>query len=501
MRRFLSIYFAAFGLIAGALAQPAPGQDVSPWTRSVVTIEATRKDYDYLQPWNKRLKASQKTGVVVDGPQILTTAEDLFDRTLVRVQRSGRGRWWSADVAWIDYHANLALITVAEPGFWQGVKPAELSEPTASEGDLQIVRWRQGRFETRRAEFNQFNAAEGRLSYAPHVQMEVSAEITGAGSGEPLVSKSRVQGLLVAQEGNTCTAVPSAFIQSILKARRAGRYHGLGYFDFVWQPGENLATLAFLKMEGEPRGVLINEVPYTPGVTPVVKSRDILLKVDGFEIGIQGDYEDPEYGHLILENLATRNKWAGDEVNLQIMREGVVQDMVYRLPRAEYKNQLLPDHRFDQDPEYLIVGGLVFQPLDDAFLRSWGPDWKRRSPFRLFYYNNEHPTPERPALVVLSQVLPDVYNLGYQDLRHLVVDQVNGKKIRYLSDVREALKHSENGFHKLQFMKSDSLRTAILAADDQEPATKRVLARYGIPKEYVVNPSEKPAASGVTASR
>jgi len=170
----------------------------------------------------------------------------------------------------------------------------------------------------------------------------------------------------------------------------------------------------------------------------------------------------------------------------------------YILPKAEYKNQLLPDQTFDQDPEYLIVGGLVFQPLDDAFLRSWGSDWKRRSPFRLYYYNNEHPTPERPALVVLSQVLPDVYNLGYQEVKYVVVDEVNGRKISHLPDIREALKHPVNGFHNIQFMKSDSLRRIVLAADDQDPATKRVLARYGITREYFYNDEAESKAASVT---
>lgn len=471
--------------VAGrALGQEAPSQETSPWESSIVTVDVTRKNYDYLQPWSKRLKSAQKAAVILDDRQILTTADELFDRTLIRVQRGGRGKWWMAELKWIDYHANLALLTVGEDSFWRGTKAAVLADPTHSDRDLQIVRWRQGRLETRRAEFNQFTAGEGRLSYAPHLQMELISEIQGAGSADPLVSKSEVEGLVAGQEGNTCTAIPSAFIRSILEARRAGKYSGLGFFDFVWQPAENPASLAFLKMEGEPRGALVIDVPYTPGVEPVVKPRDVLLKVDGFDIDIQGDYLDPQYGHLILENLATRRKWAGDEVKLQILRDGVVQDLTYHLPKADYKTKLLPDQVFDQDPEYLIVGGLVFQPLSEAFLQSWGPDWKRRSPFRLFYYTNQHPTPERPALVTLSQVLPDMYNLGYQDLKYLVVDQVNGRKISCLQDIREALKHPGDGFHTIQFVRSDSLRRLVLAAEDQEAATKRVLARYGIAKEY-----------------
>ncbi len=75
--------------------------------------------------------------------------------------------------------------------------------------------------------------------------------------------------------------------------------------------------------------MLVINIPFTPGVKPVLKARDIILKVDGFEVDIQGDYQDPDYGPLILENLATRRKWAGDEVKLEIVREGKVQEVSY----------------------------------------------------------------------------------------------------------------------------------------------------------------------------
>jgi len=37
---------------------------------------------------------------------------------------------------------------------------------------------------------------------------------------------------------------------------------------------------------------------------------DIICKVDGFDIDIQGYYQDPDCGQLILENLATRGHFA-----------------------------------------------------------------------------------------------------------------------------------------------------------------------------------------------
>ena len=473
----------------GVSAQAKNESATAAWERSVVHLDVTRKQYDYTQPWTKRLKNTQKTGIVLSGKEILTTADQMFDGTLVRIQKGGRGKWSIANISWIDYHANLALVTTTDDAFWEGLQPVEWSTPAAAPDALQILRWREGKLETRKAEFGQFNVDTGRLSFAPRVQLEMSSEIQGVGWGEPVISDTKVVGILTEQTGTKCTAFPSSFIRPILDAHRKGAFRGLGFLDFYWQPAENPANLALLKLKGEPRGVIVIEVPTRKGVASILKPHDVLLQVDGFDIDTQGDYVDPNYGHLSLENLATRGKWAGDDVPMKIWRDGQAQEIQYRLPKADYASTLVPDAVFDQEPEFVILGGLVFQPLTDSFLQSWGPEWKRRSPFRLYYYNNQNATPERPALVFLSQVLPDIYNLGYQELRYLVVDEVNGQKVSRLSDLRAALEKPQEGFHHILFMQSDSLRRIVLSADDLKPATERVLQRFGITADSSIAPT------------
>ncbi|MBI4661241.1 MAG: hypothetical protein HY735_20655 [Verrucomicrobia bacterium] len=482
MTQFLSAFFLTG---AASLAAPADtGNHKAAWERSVVVLDVTRKEYDYFQPWTRRVKNVHKAGLVLPGREILTTADQMYDRTLVRIQKNGRGKWWTADVSWIDYHANLAAVTPSEPEFWEGLEPAILVDKPASYENLQIVRWREGKMETRKAEFNQFTVDMARLSYVSVLELELGSDIQGVGWGEPVVADGQVIGLLSEQTGNKYSAIPASFIRPVLEARRAGAYRGLGFFDFYWEAAENPASQAFLTLPNEHRGVIVIQVPSKPGVEPVLKLRDVLLQIDGFDIDTHGDYEDPDFGRLLLENLSTRRRWAGDEVKLKVWREGKEIDVTYRLPKADYSSTLVPDATYDQEPEYLIVGGLVFQPLNDPFLKGWGPEWKRRSPFRLYYYNEQEPTPERPSLVLLTQVLPDIYNLGYQELRYLVLDQVNGQKIAKLQDLKAALQKPINGFHEILFARSDSLRRMVLSADDMPAATRRVLQRYGITRDF-----------------
>src|SRR5262249_51794942 len=132
--------------------------------------------------------------------------------------------------------------------------------------------------------------------------------------------------------------------------------------------------------------------------------------------------------------------------------------------------------------EYLIVGGLVFQPLNEPYLRSWGADWIRRVPFRLGYYDQEKPTPQRSEVVLLSMVLPDPFNLGYQDFRYLPVHSINGKTITRFQHVQPAFAHPRDGYHIVEFDQGDWLQRIVLDANLAEAATRRVLQRYSIEK-------------------
>jgi len=487
--RFPGVVVACLALtITGVRSEAQEGRrsETAAWERSVVIVEVARKQYDYYQPWTRKDVRVQKPGLVVGERQILTTAEEMSNRTLVRVQKRGRGRWYLGEVQWVDYHANLALVTTAEADFWRDLKPATLGGAIPADGTLQILRWRAGNLENRKAEFTQFTVREAQLAAINHVVLEADSDILNAGWGEPVVANGHVVGLLRAQDGRTCIAIPAAFIRDNLEAHRRGQYRGLGYFHFYWQPAQNPASLARLKLTGDPRGVIVIQVPERPDHgEQVLKPQDIILRIDGFDLDIQGDYEDPEYGHLMLENLATRQKWAGDEVKMQIWREGKAMDVIYRLPKYDYSTTLVPFGTYDQEPEYMIVGGLVFQPLTDSYLQSWGADWRRRAPFRLYHYRDEPPTKERSGLVVLSQVLPDPYNIGYQEQKYLVVDKVNGQLVSRLRDLRAALQKPANGYHVIEFMRSDSLRRIVLRADGNETeATARILQRYHIDRAF-----------------
>jgi len=459
------------------------------WQDSIVRFDVTRNDHNFRVPWDKRAQTVSKLGAVIDGNEVLTTALGLANHTLVRLQKGGRGRWYDGEVKWVDYQANLAVVGVGDQTFWNGLVPVQFGGADQLRDNLQVVRWRAGNIERRAAEFSRFTVADANFNQAPRIELKASSEIEGAGRGELMVSGGKAVGLVASKSGSTCSVIPGPFITAALKLRAEGDYKGLGYFDFIWQPASNPATTEYFKLDGPARGVLVIKPSTRPGAKSPLKLHDIILEVDGFPVDIQGDYLDPDYGHVIMEYLACRNKWAGDTVKFKIWRDGKTEEIDYPLPKADFTANLVTDRPDDTEPTYLVVGGLVFVPLSAEYLSSWGKDWQRNAPFRLVFYNNQKPETTQRSLVVLSLVLPDFYNIGYQERKaqNLVLDKANGHRIDTLESLANALQTPGDGFHVFEFKKGSSLQKIILDAETLEEANQRIAKRYRIPRMRKLN--------------
>ena len=238
---------------------------------------------------------------------------------------------------------------------------------------------------------------------------------------------------------------------------------------------QNPLSLAYLKLPGPPRGVIVKETGLKPGVTSLIKPRDVILQIDGFDIDAEGNYHDPQYKKLSLENLSSRGKFAGMTCKFKIWRDGKEQDITYKLPRAEYRDELVPEQSFDQAPEYVLTGGFVFVQLSDAYLRSYGPSWRQRAPFRLAYYDTDKVKPDRSQRVVLAQVLPAKVNIGYEGLHNAVIDEVNGMEDQ--PDFRPG--------HRAQIADQRLRRLQIrLGRTDPDGGPRRLGNRSGQPEDH-----------------
>lgn len=444
---------------------------------SLVAIEVTKKDYDYRTPWFTRNKQIRKNGILIGPKQILTTADGLSGQYLCRIKKGGESRQYTADLVWIDYYANVAILDVPEPEFWQDMQAVSLARTVPQGGDLQIYRWRAGRIEERAAEIIRLFTGSSKMSYVQHLLLTVSSPIDSAGWAEVVFDGDQLVGLTASASKDTLTILPTEFIAKVIERHRSEGDPGLGYFDFKYMPGKNPDLLASKGLERRDVGVVVTELGSKGLSSDDLQVGDVILEVDGFEIDSEGKYVDPDYGRLSMRSLSTRAHVAGEAIPFKVWRDGSEQKVDYRLPRADFDKDLIPERRYDAPPQYLIAGGLVFQPLNGPLLEALG----KNKPVLVEYYSKQKSVADRSGLVLLSGVLPDDYNLGYEQLRYALVDQINGRKIENLGDVQRALEEPDGDFHRIRFMPEEGMLHLVLDAGDMDTATARILQNYRIP--------------------
>ncbi|MEM1157137.1 MAG: hypothetical protein AAF649_04210 [Verrucomicrobiota bacterium] len=463
---------------------------------SLVKLEISRKSYNYRMPWVTNRQQTNKNGVVLAGKRILTTADDVSGSVLVRVQKDGESRKYNAKFVWIDYYANLALLEVEDNGFWHGLEPASLADTVPQSGNLHILRWTSGRLESREAEIERLLVGKSQTSYVEYLQLQVTSEIDAAGWAEVVVQGNQVAGLTASANGKSLKILPSAVMQQMLAASENNKNGGLGYFDFTWQPGTNPALLESLGMKSSDHGIIVTRVGLKRVADQVLRAGDVILKIDGFDIDPEGKYKDPNYGRLHFSQLATRQALAGQVLPMTIWRDGQEMQIDYPLPAADFESDLVPDAEFDQAPEYLIAGGLLFQPLTGPLLAAYG----KNSPFLMRYYDYQRPVEDRKSLVVLSGVMPDPFNRGYEDARNMILNTVNGRPIATLQDIVDAFEAPEGDYHVLKFFPDQPLRTMVLDATTMKFATARVLERYRVPEDRNLRRSRSNHENPVTGA-
>jgi hypothetical protein len=302
--------------------------------------------------------------------------------------------------------------------------------------------------------------------------------MTGAGWAEVVFDEAQLVGLTEsASKDNRFNILPAPFISSVIERNQKADNPGLGTFDFRWMNTKNPALLKSKGFHMPNRGVVVTEVGRRRLADNTLKCGDLILTIDGFDVDSEGKYLDPDYGRLSIAGLATRAHSAKDKISMTIWRDQAEQSIAYTLPRAQFSKSLVPSEHYDAPPHYLVAGGLVFQPLNGPLMRALGEN----RPILLDYYSERPPLEGRDGIVLLSTVLPDDYNRGYEDIHYTMIDQINGQTIHKLEDVENALAQPEAGFHRIQFMPDEGIHQIVLDSTEMPDATKRILQHYRIP--------------------
>ena len=470
-----------FLMILAVFAGTAQASQVA---RSLVRIESTSQEPDYKAPWNPgEVSGGVGAGFIISGNRIMTNAHVVSNAKFLTVSKEGDPKPRSARVLFIAHDCDLAVLTVDEPGFFKDTIALDFGGLPAIESTVSVYGYPIGG--------NRLSVTQGIVSRIDfqtyshsgmdsHLTIQIDAAINPGNSGGPVMQAGKVVGVAfqgysgdVAQ--NVGYMIPTPVIKRFLKDIEDGHYDKYVDLALSYETLFNPAARKALGLKDDDLGVLVGSVFGGGSSDGIVQAGDVLMAIDG--LPISSDATIPMDDDSVSLAEAVERKFKGDHVTLDILRDGKPQKL--KIPLSDPWPFNLHSNVYDEDPRFVVFGGLIFQPVDQNFMTAHSPD-DLRLRYMFDFFVEDKIYKDHPEIIVLSGILADPVNVFANDFRYSVVEEINGTKIKHLADVAaEFAKPADYYVIKM----AGAGRPIVLERKAVEEARKRILSRYAVTKE------------------
>ena len=414
---------------------------------AIVRVEVDTKQPNFRVPWNiGGMSSGNGTGFLVGPNRFLTNAHVVSNNRLIYIKKVSDPTPYKARVVNIAHDCDLALLELEKDdefgSAFSGIKPLFIGGTPKLNTTVIAVGYPIGgdrisvtRGVVSRIDFRTYSHS----GVDNHLAIQVDAAINPGNSGGPVLQNNQVVGVAfqgysgsVAQ--NTGYMIPVPVIERFLKDVEDGSYDY--YVDIatstlnLLNPAQRMA----LGLPNDGKGVMVCDADAAGSAGGVLKTKDVLLSIDGYSIASDGFIEIE--GERVDLNEIIERKFAGDTVDLEIWRDKKRETLTIELKR--FIPYLIQSNEYDKQPQFVLFAGLQFQPLDRNMMSSHGiKDLGVR--YHYSYFSQDEIYRDRPQPIVLTAVLPDSVNTHIKPYVHKIIDTINGKKIRLIQDVHDAL--------------------------------------------------------------
>jgi len=481
----LSSLLVAVTLSSANAGAPSAGQV------SVVKIYVTIQTEDYSMPWQAGDPGGATgSGFIIRKNRILTNAHIISDAKFIEIQKYDDPERFKAKVAFVGHDCDLAVLTVDDPDFFVGTRPAKFADDIPSLSDeVTVIGYPLGG--------NRLSLTRGvvsRIDYSvythsevdQHLVLQVDAAINPGNSGGPVLFKNKVVGLAfqgLAMAENIGYAIPLPVIDHFLKDIEDGKYNGYPELGVGFMPLRNAALRRDLNLPEGKSGIAVYYVDPFGSARGLLRNRDVLVSVDAYPIANDGTIDFGGNSVLFAE-LLERKQW-GEFVTFKVWRDNA--EIAVKIPLTNPEDPFVYRNVYDKRPEYYITGGLVFAPLNREYLQTLRKRAMIMNTQQLLYYSEYAKVDElykdKDEFVVLTGRLPHSINTYCDAFLNGIVTNINGKAIGKLEDVKNAMVNHTGTFHVVYFAGMND--TLVTQSDVVRQADREILSRYHIPSpEY-----------------
>jgi S1-C subfamily serine protease len=453
----------------------AEAERVLPATVQITTVTSAP---DYEKPWQlKATKTISGSGAIISGRRILTNAHNVAWEADISVRRPGIQKKFTARVEHVDHTCDLALLTVDDPAFFEGVTPLEIGELPRVEDAVTAYGYPIGG-ETA-------SATSGIVSRVEHdtythsdrclLVAQIDAALNPGNSGGPVIGDGRIAAIAMqVLEGgeNIGYAIPAPMITRFLLDAEDGEIAGVPSLGVYSLSIENDALRAYLALGEQRTGAVVVDVARGSSAWGKLQRDDVILAVDG--VPVADDCTIPLRGDMRADFFwKVEQKQIGETVELAVWRDA--REHVVSLELTDFR-MLVQRPTYPRRCRYRIEGGIVFQPVDKHYVESL-VDYIPPDIYKAVVAE-ESPRDDRRELVVIASVLPHEVNRGYQEWYWDLVEEVQGTPVRDFEHLNELLDEADGPWIILTLDDRSRLVMDRVAA---EAADEELLESFGIP--------------------
>ena len=455
--------------------------------RSVVQVLVHSQTPVWDAPWrNNPVAASSGSGFVIYGDRVMTNAHVVSWAKQIVLRRFQDPRPWLAEVEHISHEADLAVLKVVTPGFFEGLEPVTFGELPKVQSTVITCGYPAGgeqisytRGVVSRIEMQNYV----HIGNKAFLSVQTDAAINPGNSGGPVFQDDKVVGVaFMGIPGLEATGffIPPSVIDHFLKDIEDDKYDGFPKAGVRIVSLQNPAYRKFLGLPPTGDGARIDSLASYTEKAGILKKDDVILEVGGHRVGSDGSIL--LQGNRVYCTAAFQEPQDGEKLKLKIWRNK--KEIEVAVPMKVRKEEENTGNLYDVPPRYFVYAGLVFTPLTLDYVKTFGRNWRNVANlemiYELYYKRNEKSDNLRKEPVVLAATLAHPANADIRLASRAMVDEINGKRIESLSDLIEAFETNDKPQHLIKFASGTIESLDKVKANE---AHETILNTYGIPAD------------------